>query len=75
LVAARTRFSPTALRTLRKQARVSRDVLAFAIGRTTGSIANYEQGKTAPSAEIVAEIADYLDCELSDLFEEEVERV
>ena len=64
------RFSATALRTLRRSAGVSRDSLAFAVGLTTGSIANYEQGRTSPSAEIVARIAAFLDCEIADLFEE-----
>jgi transcriptional regulator with XRE-family HTH domain len=64
------RFSAKALRSLRRSAGVSRDSLAFAISRTTGSIANYEQGRTAPSAETVARIAEVLDCEIGDLFEE-----
>lgn len=68
-------FSATALRTLRKRADISRDVLAFAVGRTYGSIANYEQGKTVPSAEILAQLAEYLDCEIGDFFEEDAQRV
>lgn len=59
---------------MRRRVGVSRDVLAFAVGRTTGSIANYEQGKTVPSAEIVAEIAAFLDCKVGDFFEEVAER-
>ena len=54
---------------LRRRAGVSRDSLAFAVGLTTGSIANYEQGRTSPSAEVVARIAAFLDCEIADLFE------
>jgi transcriptional regulator with XRE-family HTH domain len=74
-VSARTRFSADALRTLRKRADVNRDVLAFAAGITTGSIANYEQGRTVPSAEVLARLADYLDCGVVDFFEEEPEGV
>jgi len=72
-VSVRTHFSATALRTLRKRTGVNRDVLAFAVGITTGSIANYEQGRTVPSAEVLARIADYLDCGVADLFEGEPE--
>lgn len=70
MVSVRKQFSASALRTLRKQAGLNRDVLAFAIGRTTGSLANYEQGRTVPDAEIVARIAAYLDCSVDDLFED-----
>jgi transcriptional regulator with XRE-family HTH domain len=61
-------FSGIALRSLRRQAGLNRDVLAFAVGRTTGTIANYEQGRTVPSAEIVARLADYLGCHVEDFF-------
>lgn len=70
----RTRFSATALRTLRKRAGLSRDLLAHGVGRTTGSIANYEQGHTVPSAEILSRLAELLDCDVSDFFEEDVAR-
>jgi transcriptional regulator with XRE-family HTH domain len=70
-VSVRTQFSATSLRTLRKAAGVNRDVLAFAVGITTGSIANYEQGRTVPSAEVLARLADYLDCGVADFFEED----
>lgn len=66
----RTQFSANSLRTLRKAAGVNRDILAFAVGLTTGSIANYEQGRTVPSAEVLGQLADVLECAVSDFFEE-----
>jgi transcriptional regulator with XRE-family HTH domain len=64
-------FSGQKLRDLRKRAHLSRDVLAFVVGRTVGSIANYERGITTPSADVLAELAEYLDCAPDDFFESE----
>ena len=55
-------FSGQALRARRKQQRLNRDILAFAVGRTVGSIGNYERGLTTPSAEVLARLAEHLDC-------------
>lgn len=68
-------FSGRALRARRKQAGLSRDILAFGVGRTVGSIANYERGLTTPSAEIVARLAHIIRCEPGDLFVRETEYV
>lgn len=68
-MSARKVFSPTALRSRRKQKKVSRDLLAFAVGRTVGTIGNYERGFTTPSAETIAALAHNLDCDPGDLFE------
>jgi transcriptional regulator with XRE-family HTH domain len=64
-------FSGPTLRARRKQLRLSRTVVAFAVGRTVDSIANYERGLTTPSAEVLARIAEYLDCSPNDLYERE----
>jgi transcriptional regulator with XRE-family HTH domain len=71
----RRKFSGERLRERRKQAKLNRDVLAFAVGRTVGSIANYERGITTPSAEVLALFAEYLDCTPDDFFIEEESQV
>ena len=63
-------FSGKKLRDRRKVRRVSRDTLAFCVGRTVGTIANYERGFTFPPADVVAEMASYLECRVEDLFED-----
>jgi transcriptional regulator with XRE-family HTH domain len=67
----RRRFSGCKLRELRKGAKLNRDTLAFAVGRTVGSIGNYERGLTSPSAEVLAALAEHLDCAPEDFFESE----
>lgn len=63
------KFSGNHLRAKRKAARISRDTLAFCVGRTTQTIGNYERGFTRPSADVLIEIARYLECPVEDLFE------
>ncbi len=64
-------FSGERLRERRKQLKLSRDVLAFAVGRTVDSIGNYERGFTTPSAEVLVRLAEHLECDLDDLFEDD----
>ena len=63
-------FSGQRLRELRKAARLSRTVLAFGVGRTVDSIANYERGLTTPSADVLARLAEHLDCSPEDFFDD-----
>jgi len=68
-VNARRTFSPDALRARRKALNFSREATAFAIGRTVITIANWECGRTTPSADDLANLARFLCCELDDLYE------
>jgi transcriptional regulator with XRE-family HTH domain len=70
-VTVRQKFSGHALRARRRHLGLSRDVLAFTVGRTVGSIANYERGLTTPSAETLAALADFLQCAVQDFFVQE----
>ena len=65
-----TTFSGQKLRDRRKAQGVSRDTLAFCVGRTVGTIANYERGLTSPPADVLAELARFLECPVEELFEE-----
>lgn len=65
----RRRFSGHKLRVLRRRAKISRTVLAFVVGRTADSIGNYERGFTTPSGEVIAALAEHLDCSPDDFFE------
>jgi len=67
----RRSFSGERLRRLRREAKLTRTVLAFGVGRTVDSIANYERGLTTPSAEVLARLAEHLDCSPDDFFEAE----
>jgi transcriptional regulator with XRE-family HTH domain len=63
-------FSGERLRDRRRQARLSRTVLAFAVGRTAESIGNYERGSTVPRADVLAKLTQVLECDLDDLYED-----
>lgn len=69
------RFSPARLRALREERELSRVELAFAVRRTEQSVYLWESGRTTPTVEILAEIAATLEVPVSDLFEQEPERV
>ena len=69
-MAVRQAFSGTTLRARRTELGLSRDFVAWAVGRTVGSIANYETGATTPSADIVAALADVLEITPADLFDQ-----
>jgi transcriptional regulator with XRE-family HTH domain len=68
-MAVRQTFSGRALRARRKQLKLSRDALGWAVGRTYSSITNYERGVTTPSGEVIARLAETLECSPNDLFE------
>jgi transcriptional regulator with XRE-family HTH domain len=74
-VAIRQTFSPDALRARRKALEFSREEVAFAIGRTVVTIANWECGRTTPSADDLANLARYLCCDLIELYESDGARV
>jgi len=62
-------WSGERLRALRRQRGLSREVLAFAIGRSYASLTNYERGVNVPPATVVAALAAHLDCTTDDLFD------
>jgi transcriptional regulator with XRE-family HTH domain len=72
-VNARQAFSAHALRARRKQLGLSREIVAFSVGRTYATITNYETGVTTPPAEIVAQLAEVLECSPNDFFQETVD--
>lgn len=62
-------FSGKRLRELRKHVGFSGERLAVDVGRSLYSIAGYEAGRSVPSAEVVARMADALDCDPGDFYE------
>lgn len=64
--ARRTSFGDT-LRARRTQLGINRETVAFAIGRTVVTIANWECGRTRPSDDDLERLAKALQCEASDL--------
>ncbi|HEY8376590.1 MAG TPA: helix-turn-helix transcriptional regulator [Nannocystis sp.] len=65
------RFSGHRLRTLRREAGVSRTALAAAVYRCEHTVYLWERGRVAPSADALARIADTLGCRIDDLLVEE----
>lgn len=55
------------VREARKAARLTQDALAERLGRTVESVSNLERGKSLPSLEALAAIADALGLRLPDL--------
>ena len=64
------RFSPTKLRSHREHARLTRTALAFACKRTE-SVYLWEKGRVTPSTRVVGLLADALEIDVADLFEEQ----
>jgi transcriptional regulator with XRE-family HTH domain len=62
------RFQPYRLTELRTRAGKSREQLAAASRSSWWSVYAWESGKSAPSADNLARIADALDCRIDDLF-------
>lgn len=62
-------FSGQRLKERRKAAGVSGERLAVDTGRSLYSISAYEAGRSVPSAEQVARMADALGCEPGDFYE------
>jgi len=69
-VAARKVFSPDALRTRRKELRLSRESVAGAILRSYETVGNYERGVTTPTADVIAALAEVLGLDIDQLFED-----
>lgn len=65
------RFSPIRLRELREAACVSRTVIAYAVRRSEQTVWLWERGKVKPPLAIVEKIAAFLDCDVSEFFEDE----
>jgi len=64
------RFSRARLRSLREGAGLSRVEVAFACRRTEQSVYLWESGKTTPPTPVLELIAEVLDCDVRDLFED-----
>lgn len=62
-------FSGQRLRKHRKAAGMSGERLAVEVGRSLYSVAAYEAGRSTPSAEVVARMADAIGCEVGDFYE------
>ncbi len=56
---------------LRKKINISQSELAEQLGVTQGAISQWEKGITSPVADKLPELARILQCEISDLFEDE----
>ena len=65
------RFSGTKLRERRKALGISREQLAVLVDRSHSSIKLYENGRTSPQAAVICRLADLLDCQIADLFEDD----
>jgi transcriptional regulator with XRE-family HTH domain len=63
-------FSPEELRRRRGAAGMSREELAFRVGRSFQSIGFYESGAVQPPVRILVRIAEVLGCEPGELFAE-----
>lgn len=70
-MSARKVFSPSALRSRRKHLHLSREAVAGAVLRSYATLTNYERGITTPTAEVIAALAEVLECDPGDLFEAE----
>lgn len=64
------RFSGHRLRTLRRQAGISRTRLAIVAGRCEHTVFLWERGRVAPRGDALARIAAAIGCHPDDLFVE-----
>jgi DNA-binding XRE family transcriptional regulator len=64
------RFSPAKLRALREQAGLSRNALAFAIGRAPDSVRDCEYGRYVPNGDSMFALTQVLSCTLNDFAED-----
>jgi transcriptional regulator with XRE-family HTH domain len=71
LLSATRTFSPDRLRARRKEQGLTREQLAFAIGRTYATVCLYEQGYHAPPPEVLEQLAAFLNCSREDFFVED----
>lgn len=67
------RFDPARLAQLRRNAGLSREQLAVAIGRSYPSIGFYERGHVVPPVRVLMRLAEVLDANVEDFFEERVD--
>lgn len=56
---------------MRKQKGMSQEDLSKKLGLTQGTISQWENGVTLPTADKLPEIAKVLDCTIDDLFHDE----
>lgn len=63
------KFSSRRLVEARKRANVRRELLAFSLGVSVQSVANWEQGRVRPRQDRIEEIARTLGCAPDDLLE------
>lgn len=63
-------FSGRRLCEQRRARNLKREHLAVTLNRSTRSIERYESGHVCPSADVAAALAEALDANLEDLFEE-----
>ena len=66
-----SQFSGRRLRDIRKQRHLSREQLCVRVGTSMCTITRYEQGRTAPSVNAAAALAEALDVQLTDLLDKE----
>ena len=66
------RFSPERLRDARDRARLTREQLALATGRSTQTVDLWERGKVQPPERIVGLIAAALDVDVDELHDASV---
>lgn len=64
-------FYPPHLRAARERAGYSREKLAFAVGCSSSSIFQYERGTITPSVAMLAALAQALDVDPGDLFDDD----
>jgi transcriptional regulator with XRE-family HTH domain len=62
------RFSPVALRRHMADAGYDSARLAVAVGKSSHTIYAYTLGRVTPPADVLADIAHELDCEIGDFF-------
>jgi transcriptional regulator with XRE-family HTH domain len=63
------RYSPSQLRAHREPTGLSRDDVAQHLGKTAGTIRNYEQGRIVPPVHVLAQLADLYGVSVDDLFD------
>ena len=65
------RFSGHRLRTLRREAGISRTALAVMVGRCEHTLYLWERGRVAPRGDALGRLAHALQCTVDDLLVEE----
>lgn len=65
------RFDPEKVKALRRDRRMSQRSFSVASKIPIDTVREYEQGRTVPSVERLATMADTLRCQIDDLFTDE----